>query len=55
MAHSYNNEHYAALEHRDIQANAMAVDNTGTYVLLAGCADLTFSLCFYCAYDFESF
>ncbi|XP_063913443.1 GATOR2 complex protein WDR59 [Zophobas morio] len=36
MAVTWNNEYYIALEGRDLQANAMAVDNSGTYVLLAG-------------------
>jgi hypothetical protein len=36
MAVTWNNEYYMALEGRDLQANAMAVDNSGTYVLLAG-------------------
>ncbi|XP_008194273.2 GATOR2 complex protein WDR59 [Tribolium castaneum] len=36
MAATWNNEYYIALEGRDLQANAMAVDNSGTYVLLAG-------------------
>ncbi|XP_018577120.1 GATOR complex protein WDR59 isoform X1 [Anoplophora glabripennis] len=31
-----NSEYYIALECKDLQANAMAVDSTGTYVLLAG-------------------
>ncbi|EFA13328.1 hypothetical protein TcasGA2_TC004183 [Tribolium castaneum] len=38
MAATWNNEYYIALEGRDLQANAMAVDNSGTYVLLAGYA-----------------
>ncbi|KAJ8947981.1 hypothetical protein NQ314_008516 [Rhamnusium bicolor] len=33
---NWNNEYYIALECKDLQANAMAVDSTGTYVLLAG-------------------
>ncbi|RZB39629.1 hypothetical protein BDFB_003476 [Asbolus verrucosus] len=36
MAVTWNNEYYIALEGKDLQANAMAVDNSGTYVLLAG-------------------
>lgn len=36
MAVRWNSEYFTAMEHRDLQANAMAVDNTGTFVLLAG-------------------
>lgn len=36
MAVRWNSEFFIAAEHRDLQANAMAVNNTGTYVLLAG-------------------
>lgn len=36
MAVRWSSETFTAVEHRDLQANAMAVDNTGTYVLLAG-------------------
>lgn len=36
MAINWNNEYYVALEGKDLQANAMAIDNTGTFVLLAG-------------------
>lgn len=36
MAVRWSSEFYTAMEHKDLQANAMAVDNTGTYVLLAG-------------------
>ncbi|XP_017785327.1 PREDICTED: WD repeat-containing protein 59 isoform X2 [Nicrophorus vespilloides] len=36
MALRWNSEFYMAMEHRDLQANAMALNNTGTYVLLAG-------------------
>lgn len=36
MAARWSSECFTAVEHRDLQANAMAVDNTGTYVLLAG-------------------
>lgn len=43
MAATWNNEYYIALEGRDLQANAMAVDNTGTYVLLAGFATITYN------------
>lgn len=49
MAITWNNEYYISLEGRDLQANAMAVDNSGTYVLLAGyvwkLAELYLSLC----------
>lgn len=31
-----NGDYYIALECKDLQANAMAIDPTGTYVLLAG-------------------
>ncbi|CAH1183281.1 unnamed protein product [Phaedon cochleariae] len=33
---TWKSEYYIALECKDLQANAMAVDATGTYVLLAG-------------------
>ncbi|CAH0557006.1 unnamed protein product [Brassicogethes aeneus] len=33
---TWNNEYHIALEGKDLQANAMAVDCTGTYVVLAG-------------------
>ncbi|KAK9693895.1 WD domain, G-beta repeat [Popillia japonica] len=36
MAVRWNSEFFIAVEHRDLQANAMAVNNTGTFVLLAG-------------------
>ncbi|XP_045471317.1 GATOR complex protein WDR59 isoform X2 [Harmonia axyridis] len=36
MAINWNSDYYVALEGKDLQANAMAVDLTGTYVLLAG-------------------
>ncbi|XP_025832716.1 GATOR complex protein WDR59 isoform X2 [Agrilus planipennis] len=36
MALRWSSEFFTAMEHRDLQANAMAVDSTGTYVLLAG-------------------
>ncbi|KAL3280859.1 hypothetical protein HHI36_004087 [Cryptolaemus montrouzieri] len=36
MAINWNSEYYVALEGKDLQANAMAVDITGTYVMLAG-------------------
>lgn len=36
MAVPWNSEFFTAMEYRDLQANAMAVDNTGTFVLLAG-------------------
>ncbi|CAG9858293.1 unnamed protein product [Phyllotreta striolata] len=36
MLRSWNSEYYVALECKDLQANAMAVDSTGTFVLLAG-------------------
>ncbi|KAJ8954387.1 hypothetical protein NQ318_011060 [Aromia moschata] len=36
MSVTWNSEYYIALECKDLQANAMAVDSTGTYVLLAG-------------------
>ncbi|KAJ8973497.1 hypothetical protein NQ317_018770 [Molorchus minor] len=36
MSLTWNSEYYIALECKDLQANAMAVDSTGTYVLLAG-------------------
>lgn len=35
MAEPWSSE-YTVTEHRDLQASAMAVDSTGTYVLLAG-------------------
>ncbi|KAG5893206.1 hypothetical protein JTB14_025610 [Gonioctena quinquepunctata] len=33
---SWNSEYYIALECKDLQANAMAIDSSGNYVLLAG-------------------
>ncbi|XP_050309674.1 GATOR complex protein WDR59 isoform X2 [Anthonomus grandis grandis] len=36
MARVINNDYYIALECKDLQANAMSVDCTGTYALLAG-------------------
>ncbi|KAK5646426.1 hypothetical protein RI129_004890 [Pyrocoelia pectoralis] len=36
MAVRWSLEFVTALEHRDLQASAMAVDSTGTYVILAG-------------------
>lgn len=36
MALNWNSDYYVAFEGKDLQANAMAVDITGTYVLLAG-------------------
>lgn len=36
MHKTFNNEYCVALECKDLQANAMAVDNTGSFVLLAG-------------------
>lgn len=36
MALNWNSDYYVAFEGKDLQANAMAVDITGSYVLLAG-------------------
>lgn len=36
MSVRWNTDFFIAMEHRDLQANAMALNNTGTYVLLAG-------------------
>ncbi|KAF5288970.1 hypothetical protein FQA39_LY03849 [Lamprigera yunnana] len=36
MAVRWSSDFFTALEHRDLQASAMAVDSTGTFVLLAG-------------------
>ncbi|KAK4879789.1 hypothetical protein RN001_007935 [Aquatica leii] len=36
MAVRWSSEFFTALEHRELQASAMAVDSTGTFVLLAG-------------------
>lgn len=44
MAVRWNSEFFTAMEYRDLQANAMAVDNTGTYVLLAGYVNQNFIL-----------
>nr|CAH7717717.1 unnamed protein product [Callosobruchus chinensis] len=33
---TFNNEYYIALECKDLQANAMAIDSSGNYVLLGG-------------------
>lgn len=33
---SSHGDYYIALESKDLQANAMAIDSTGTFVLLAG-------------------
>lgn len=36
MAVRWNSEFFTAMEYKDLQANAMAVNSTGTFVLLAG-------------------
>lgn len=36
MTPAYTTEYYTALECKDLQANAMAIDSTGNLVLLAG-------------------
>ncbi|XP_030758273.1 GATOR complex protein WDR59 isoform X2 [Sitophilus oryzae] len=36
MSGGMNNDYYVALECKDLQANAMSIDSTGTFVLLAG-------------------
>lgn len=36
MSRIINNDYHVALECKDLQANAMSLDSTGTYVLLAG-------------------
>ncbi|XP_072391428.1 GATOR2 complex protein WDR59 isoform X1 [Diabrotica undecimpunctata] len=36
MSTTWNSEYYIALECKDLQANAMAIDSTGNFVLLAG-------------------
>lgn len=45
MAVRWNSEFFTAMEYRDLQANAMAVDNTGTFVLLAGYVWVLIGLC----------
>lgn len=36
MSPKWNSDYYIALECKDLQANAMAIDSTGNFVLLAG-------------------
>lgn len=45
MAVRWNSEFFTAMEYKDLQANAMAVDNTGTFVLLAGYVWFLVSIC----------